>query len=71
MASETSRSTCKTEALDYLAKVSDGDARRALGALEIAVLSSQKRPVDLTPELAAESVQRKVDPVRRHGRRTL
>jgi putative ATPase len=46
-------------ALDYLAKVSDGDARRALGALEIAVLSSEKRPVELSTELAAESVQRK------------
>ena len=46
-------------ALDYLAKVSDGDARRALGALEIAVLSGEKRPVELSTELAAESVQRK------------
>ena len=46
-------------ALDYLAKVSDGDARRALGALEIAVLSNEKRPVELSTELAAESVQRK------------
>ena len=46
-------------ALEYLAKVSDGDARRALGALEIAVLSSKKSPVKLSSELAAESVQRK------------
>jgi putative ATPase len=47
------------EALDFLAKVSDGDARRALSALEVAVLSSPQRPVALTRQLAAESVQRK------------
>jgi putative ATPase len=29
------------DALDYLAEVSDGDARRALGAIEVAVLSSE------------------------------
>ncbi len=47
------------EALHYLADVCDGDARRALSALEIAVLSSPQRPVELTRELAIESVQRK------------
>jgi putative ATPase len=46
-------------ALDFLTEVSDGDARRALAALEVAVLSSDERPVRLTRELAAESVQRK------------
>ncbi len=46
-------------ALDFLAEVSDGDARRALTALEIAVLSTNTRPVPLTRQLAAESVQRK------------
>lgn len=46
-------------ALDFLAQISDGDARRALAALEIAVLSSDTQPVRLTRELAAESVQRK------------
>jgi putative ATPase len=46
-------------ALDYLAAVSDGDARRALSALEVGVLSSDARPVEFTRELAAESVQRK------------
>jgi putative ATPase len=46
-------------ALRFLAEVSDGDARRALAALEISVLSSNEQPVRLTPELAAESVQRK------------
>jgi putative ATPase len=47
------------EALDFLAQVSDGDARRALSALEIGVLSSNQRPLEFTRELAAESVQRK------------
>jgi putative ATPase len=46
-------------ALDFLAETSDGDARQALSALEIGVLSSDERPVRFTRELAAESVQRK------------
>ena len=45
--------------LMFLAEVCDGDARRALNALEIAVLSSDERPVRLTRQLAEESVQRK------------
>jgi putative ATPase len=47
------------DALAFLAEVSDGDARRALGALEVGVLSSDERPLEFTRELAAESVQRK------------
>ncbi len=47
------------DALDFLAEVCDGDARRALAALEIGVLSSDQRPLSFTRELAAESVQRK------------
>ncbi len=47
------------DALEFLAEVSDGDARRALGALEVGVLSSPERPVDFTLQLAQESVQRK------------
>ena len=47
------------EALDFLAEVCDGDARRALSALEIGVLSSGQRPLEFTRQLAAESVQRK------------
>jgi putative ATPase len=47
------------DALDYLAEVCDGDARRALAALEVGVLSSNAKPVEFTRELAAESVQRK------------
>lgn len=46
-------------ALDYLAEICDGDARRALTTLEIAVLSCDRTPVPLTVELIAESVQRK------------
>ena len=46
-------------ALEFLAEVSDGDARRALSALEVGVLSSDERPVKLTRALAEESVQRK------------
>lgn len=47
------------DALEFLAQVCDGDARRALSALEIGVLSSEQRPVEFTRDLAAESVQRK------------
>lgn len=46
-------------ALEYLATASEGDARRALGVLEIAVLSSQERPVALSKELLQESMQQK------------
>ncbi len=47
------------EAVDFLAEISDGDARRALSALEVGVLSSNERPVEFTRALAEESVQRK------------
>ncbi len=46
-------------AFEFLAEVSDGDARRALSALEIGVLSSDEQPVRFTRGLAEESVQRK------------
>jgi putative ATPase len=51
--------TLTDEARDFIVETSDGDARRALGALEIGVLSSSVRPLLFTPELARESVQRK------------
>ena len=55
------------DALHFLAEVSDGDARRALGALEVAVLSSAPgTKVRLTRELIADAVQRKAiryDPI--------
>jgi putative ATPase len=48
------------DALDFLAEVSDGDARRALSALEVGVLSMQdKQPVEFTLEVAQDSIQRK------------
>lgn len=47
------------EALEFLAVTCDGDARRALSALEVGVLSTEERPIRFTRELAAESVQRK------------
>lgn len=48
------------DALTYLAEVSDGDARRALGALEVAVLSSSDPfRLRLSRELIADAVQRK------------
>jgi putative ATPase len=46
-------------ARNFLAASADGDARRALGALEVGVLSSGTRPLEFTLELACESVQRK------------
>jgi putative ATPase len=47
------------DAVQLLAETSDGDARRALSALEVGVLSSPDRPVEFTRQLAEESVQRK------------
>ena len=47
------------EALDFLAEISDGDARRALTALEIGVLSAEARPVEFTLDVARDSIQRK------------
>lgn len=55
------------DALDFLAETSDGDARRALSALEIGVLSSDATPVEFTRQLAAESVQRKAIQYDRQG----
>jgi putative ATPase len=47
------------EALEFLAEISDGDARRALTALEIGVLSSESLPVEFTLQVAQDSIQRK------------
>ncbi|MEX2186791.1 MAG: replication-associated recombination protein A [Pirellulales bacterium] len=55
------------DALEFLARVSDGDARRALGALEVGVLSSDERPLHFTRALAEESVQRKAIQYDRDG----
>ncbi len=52
--------TIDDAALEYLGKVSDGDARRALGALEVAVLSAESpQRLRLSAELIADAVQRK------------
>jgi putative ATPase len=42
------------KALDFLVETADGDARRALGGLEVGVLSSTDRPLVFTEELARE-----------------
>lgn len=55
------------DALDFLAEVSDGDARRALSALEIGILSADQSPIEFTRQLAAESVQRKAIQYDRQG----
>ncbi|MEX2306416.1 MAG: replication-associated recombination protein A [Pirellulales bacterium] len=52
--------TIDDDALQFLAEVSDGDARRALGALEVAVLSSNApNRQRLRADLIADAVQRK------------
>ena len=49
------------DALEHLAAVSDGDARRALNALELAVLTTQpvKDAIHLTRAAVEESIQKK------------
>jgi putative ATPase len=49
----------REDALDFLAEMCDGDARRALTALEVGVLSTSDRPVEFTKNVAQESIQRK------------
>ncbi len=44
------------EAIEYLSKACEGDARRALSALEIAVLSCEDRAGRVTREIAIESL---------------
>ncbi|MCL5024269.1 MAG: replication-associated recombination protein A [Nitrospirae bacterium] len=51
------------EALLHIARMSDGDARKALSALEIAVLTTapdEKGVIRITLEVAEESIQKKV-----------
>jgi putative ATPase len=50
------------DALEHLARVSDGDARRALNALEIAALTTPRGPdgsAHITKQAAEESIQKK------------
>jgi putative ATPase len=53
---------CQTddEHLEYLACCTDGDARRALSVLEVALQSSKQRPVVLDRQLIDESMQQKM-----------
>lgn len=55
------------DALEFLAETSDGDARRALLAMEVGVLSATESPVQFTRQLAEESVQRKAIQYDRDG----
>jgi putative ATPase len=55
------------DAAEFLSQTCDGDARQALSALEIGVLSTEERPVEFTLALAAESVQRKAIQYDRDG----
>jgi len=55
------------DALEFLAETSDGDARRALSALEVGVLSADDSPIEFTRQLAEESVQRKAVEYDRDG----
>ena len=58
------------DALAHLAKVSDGDARRALTALEVAALTTPKGPegaIRLTRAVIEESVQKKAVVYDRQG----
>src|SRR5262245_36607840 len=48
------------DALDFLAEICDGDARRALSALEVGVLSAEQEPIEFTLAVAQDSIQRKV-----------
>ena len=47
-------------ALAFLAEMCDGDARRALSALEVGVLSLEADSVDFTLAIAQDSIQRKI-----------
>ncbi|MDG2207549.1 MAG: replication-associated recombination protein A [Pirellulales bacterium] len=51
--------TVQPDAVDFLTEACDGDARRALGALEIGILSTDETPLVFTQQLAEESVQKK------------
>ncbi|HOP76000.1 MAG: replication-associated recombination protein A [Thermogutta sp.] len=55
------------EALEFLAQACEGDARRALSALEVAVLSSETFPLRLTRQLMEDSLQRKAIVYDRQG----
>lgn len=52
----------REDSFEHIAKMSDGDARKALSALEIAVLTTspdEKGEIVITKEIAEESIQKK------------
>ena len=49
----------ESRALEYIATMVEGDARKALGALEIGVRSTSERPVVFDRDLAQQSLQQK------------
>jgi putative ATPase len=51
--------TATDDALEFLAEISDGDARRALNGLEVGVLSLPKGARELDLAVAQESIQKK------------
>ena len=53
--------TMDADAFEFLSKISDGDARRALNALELGVLTTKKEGggVHFTKQIAEESIQKK------------
>jgi putative ATPase len=56
------RIQAEEDAIRHLARVSDGDARKALNALEIAALTTSPAPdgfIHITVEVAEQSIQRK------------
>lgn len=58
------------DALEHLAKLSDGDARRALSALELGVLSTKpdkKGIININLKIAEESIQKKSVVYDKHG----
>jgi len=59
--------TATDEALDFLADVSDGDARRALNAVEIGAMSLTAAPKTLDLNVAQESIQKKAIQYDRDG----
>ncbi|MCH8244189.1 MAG: replication-associated recombination protein A [Planctomycetes bacterium] len=66
------RARLAPDAADHLIRTADGDARRALTALEIAVLSQADRAekgetIEIDLETAAESIQRKAIQYDPHG----
>lgn len=48
------------EAADFLSDVCDGDARRALNAIEVGVRSSKSEPIQFDLALAQDCIQRKI-----------